>query len=340
MTDRAAAIERFLATTEWRHARRMPLPSDASFRRYIRLAGGPGAALLMDAPPPHENVAAFMRVARHLAALGLSAPKLYAADEAQGFLVIEDFGEDTYARRLAAGADEDELYALAIDVLIALHRAPAAGAIDVPAYDEARLIDAAGLLIDWFLPAMTGRPTPQAAAEDFRAAWRSVMPLRLGTPQTLALRDFHIDNLMIVAGQSGVRRCGLLDFQDAMRAPAAYDLVSLIEDARRDVAPALRAAMLARYRAAFPALDEAAFRASLAVMGAQRHARVIGVFTRLWRRDGKPRYLHHIPRVWRLLEGAVRHPGLLPVKRWLDAHVPAELRRAPPADALAPQAPA
>jgi hypothetical protein len=336
MPDRAGAIERFLAASDWRAAKRQPLPSDASFRRYVRLVGGPRPALLMDAPPPHENVRAFSRVARHLVALGLSAPRLYAADEDAGLLVIEDFGDETYARRIAAGDDERALYALAIDVLIALHRAPEAAALAVPDYDDARLIDNAALLLDWFLPAMTGRATPPAAAEDYRAAWRAVLPLRHGTPPALALRDFHVDNLMIVPGRDGVGRCGLLDFQDANRAPAAYDLVSLVEDARRDIAPALKEALVARYRAAFPGLGAEALRVSLAVMGAQRHARVIGVFARLWRRDGKPRYLPHIPRVWRLLGAALSEPELAPVRRWFDRHAPPELRRAPRLESAAP----
>jgi len=143
------------------------------------------------------------------------------------------------------------------------------------------------------------------------------------------LRDFHVDNLMVVEGREGIARCGLLDFQDAVYGPVTYDLVSLLEDARRDVSPAVAKEMLARYQAAMQPLDRPAFEASYAALGAQRNAKIIGIFTRLCRRDGKAGYLQHIPRVWRLLEGDLRHPALAPVKRWFDREIPAALRGVP-----------
>jgi aminoglycoside/choline kinase family phosphotransferase len=332
MTPRDAEIAAFLAAGDWRRARPLPFASDASFRRYLRLHGGPKPALLMDAPPPEEDVRPWLRVARHLSALGLSAPAIYQADAARGLLVIEDFGDGTFARLLAEGGDRDRdrLYAAAIDTLVALHRAADATRIDVPRYDGAILVEKAELLIDWFLPAM-GVAVGDGMRDSYRAAWRRVLPLRRGAAETLALRDYFPENLMWLPGRAGVGRCGLLDFQDAMLAPAVYDLVSLLEDARRDVPDALRDAMTDRYLAAFPGQDRAAFAAAAAVMAAQRHARVIGVFARLWKRDGKPRYLVHIPRVWRLLARALAHPQLAPLGDWFDRHVPAALRRAPEA---------
>jgi aminoglycoside/choline kinase family phosphotransferase len=329
---RDAEIAAFLDTGHWRGIAPRPFAADASYRRYLRLAGGPKPALLMDAPPPQEDVRPWMKVARHLATLGLSAPAIYQADEARGLLVIEDFGDGTFPRMLAAvgTGSASSFYDAAVDTLIALHRAPAAARIDVRRYDDAELIDKAALLLDWFLPAV-GHAVSAAARAGFAAAWRAVLPLRMGVPETLALRDYFPENLMWLPGREGVRRCGLLDFQDAMLAPAVYDLVSLVEDARRDVPDAIRARAFARYLAAFPGQDRAAFDAAAAVMAAQRHARVIGVFARLWKRDGKPRYLLHIPRVWRLLERALAHPGLAPLRRWFDAEVPPALRRAPDA---------
>ncbi len=321
MSAREAEIAAFLAAGAWRHAARRPLAGDASFRRYFRLAGGPAPALLMDAPPPREDVRPFVKVARHLAALGLSAPAIHAVDAEHGFVVLEDFGDATFPAAMAAG-DPAAFYVLATDTLIALHRTPAMLDIEVPAYDAARLTDMAALLLDWFLPAASGAPVAAAARADYRAAWAAVLPLREAVPTVLALRDYFPENLMWLAGREGVRRCGLLDFQDAMAAPAVYDLVSLVEDARRDVPDALRAAMLARYLAAFPAIDPAGFAAACAVMAAQRHARVIGVFVRLWQRDGKPGYLRHLPRLWRLLDRALAHPALAPLRRWFDAEVP------------------
>ena len=334
LTPRDAEIVAFLAAGEWRGVTPRPFAADASFRRYLRLTGGKRPALLMDAPPPQENVRPWVKIARHLAALGLSAPAIYQADEARGLLVIEDFGDGTFPRALAAanlaGADPAPLYAAAVDTLIALHRAPAAARIDAARYDAPELVAKASLLLEWFLPAMNATPSAEANAA-YAEAWQSVLPLREGVPETLALRDYFPENLMWMPEREGVRRCGLLDFQDAMLAPAVYDLVSLVEDARRDVPKAIRAAMLARYLAAFPQQDRAAFEAAAAVMAAQRHARVIGVFTRLWKRDGKPIYLPHIPRVWRQLERALAHPGLAPLRRWFDAHVPPALRCAPEA---------
>ena len=327
--EREQARRGFLAGTEWRDARMTALSGDASFRRYFRLAGGPCPALLMDAPPPQEDVAPFVRVARHLRALRLSAPEIHAEDPAQGFLVIEDFGEATFTRRLAEGADEDALYRLAADTLIALHRHPDAAAIEVPPYDGDALQREADLLIDWFLPAVTGAPTPPAAAAEYRAVWRDLHPLADAAPHTLVLRDYHVDNLMELPGRPGVAACGLLDFQDAVTGSPAYDLVSLVADARRDIRPALRDATVERYLAAFPALDRADFLAAAAMLSAQRNCKIIGIFTRLMARDGKPVYLQHIPRVWRLLEADLAHPALAPVKAWLDKAIPPALRTVP-----------
>ncbi len=284
----------------------------------------------MDAPPPHEDVRPFALLARHLVALGLSAPRVMAADEDAGFLLIEDLGDETYTRMLDNGGNARSLYALAIDVLAHLHRLPADQQIPsgLPAYDERRLLDEACLLTDWYLPAMTGRPTPAEARADYLAAWRSALPVVLGQPVTLVLRDYHVDNLIWLGDRDGVARCGLLDFQDAVAGAAPYDLMSLLEDARRDVDPGLQAEMKARYAAAVGSLAPG-FAAAYAVLAAQRHAKVIGIFTRLCVRDGKPIYLKHIPRVWRLLENALADSALRPVAAWFSHHVPETLRGIP-----------
>ncbi|MDH3234687.1 MAG: phosphotransferase [Alphaproteobacteria bacterium] len=330
MTDRDARITALLADAGWGAAARDPLPGDASFRHYVRLRGGPRPALLMDAPPPQEDVRPYVRVARHLHGLGFSPPEIFAEDVEAGLLVIEDFGDETYTRRLAAGGDEAEMYALATDVLIALHRNEAAGAIDLPAYDEARFFEEAALLVDWYLPAMTGGPTDPALREEYRAIWAGLLLLADAVPDTLTLRDFHVDNLMWRARETGLARCGLLDFQDAVIGPVAYDLVSLLEDARRDVPEPLIDAMTERYLDAFPGLDRADFSAAAAALSAQRNCKIIGIFTRLCVRDGKPVYLEHIPRVWRWLERDLAHPALAPMKTWLDRVIPAGERRIPP----------
>ncbi len=328
--DREALCRAFLARAGWGAAERRVLAADASFRRYDRLSRDGETAVLMDAPPPQENAKVFHDIAEELLALGLSAPRPLAMDAERGFLLLEDFGDRTFTRALAEGADEAALYRLATDTLVTLHRRWRPGGAALPPYDEQRLLDEAALLVDWYLPAVTGSATAAARRESYLAAWRDVLPDMLGVPQTLVLRDYHVDNLMTVAGREGVARCGLLDFQDAVVGPVSYDLVSLLEDARRDVSPAVVEEMLARYLAAMgPDLDRAAFTASYAALGAQRNAKIVGIFTRLSRRDGKHGYLTHIPRVWRLLEGDLQHPALAPVRRWFDAEIPAELRRMP-----------
>jgi aminoglycoside/choline kinase family phosphotransferase len=327
---RQQAMRRLLDANGWRGIEPQPLTADASFRTYHRLADGRRRAVLMDAPPPQEDVAPYIAVAALLRRLGLSAPEVMAEDRGHGFLLIEDFGDDTYTRLLARGADEAALYALAIDTLVALQRAVAAeDAPDLPPYDEARLLAEAALLADWYYPAATGNALAEAEREDYLARWRGVLREIEPCSATLVLRDYHVDNLMLLPDREGVRGCGLLDFQDAVVGHPAYDLVSLIEDARRDVPPALRESAAARYLAAFPGLDRPAFRRAAAILAAQRNAKIIGIFTRLWRRDGKAQYLPHIPRVWRLLEEDLHEPALAPIAGWLDRHLPPAMRRAP-----------
>jgi N-acetylmuramate 1-kinase len=329
--ERDAAMADFLAAAGWAGIPRTSLAGDASFRRYYRLDEGARRVVLMDAPPPVEDVRPYVAVAAILRGLGLSAPQIYAEDSASGFLLIEDFGDDSYTRLLAGAADEAALYALAIDTLIALHRAVAAGGLPaLPHYDEARLLTEAALLVDWYAPGVLGDVLPPAAREDYLARWRDVLPQAMLPGATLVLRDYHADNLMLLADRAGVAACGLLDIQDALLGPASYDLVSLLEDARRDVPTALRAAMTERYLTAFPGLDRAIFLRSGAILAVQRNCKILGIFIRLWRRDGKPSYLAHIARIWRLIEEDMRHePALRPIADWLDRHLPRGVRRAP-----------
>jgi aminoglycoside/choline kinase family phosphotransferase len=330
MSDRWLLMARFLAAHGWRGAQPAMLAGDASFRRYYRLADGKRRAVVMDAPPPREATGPFVAVAGMLRRLGLSAPEIYAADAENGFLLLEDFGDDTYTRLLLGGGDEAALYALAIDTLVALHRAVAeSGVPDLPPYDEARLLGEAALLTDWYAPAVLGAPLPAAARDDYLELWRGLLALAELPPPTLVLRDYHVDNLILLAGRDGVRRCGLLDFQDAVIGPASYDVVSLIEDARRDVPGDLQCAMIERYLAAFPGLDPGPFRRSAAILAAQRNCKIIGIFTRLARRDRKPLYLGHIPRLWRLVAADLRDPVLAPLAAWLDRHLPDPMRRVP-----------
>jgi aminoglycoside/choline kinase family phosphotransferase len=326
MSDRAALRADFVARAGWNDASERLLAGDASFRKYFRLTRAGGTAVVMDAPAPHEDVRPFVQIGRHLLAMGLSAPEIMAADEANGFLLLEDLGDDTYARVLASGADEAALYALATDVLVAVHAAPEHGLLPhLTGYEGEALIEAAALVPEWYLPEATGSATSAEEIESYRSAWHQCLEALPSGASCLLLRDYHKDNLLWLPQRPGVRACGLLDFQDAQRGHASYDLVSLVEDARRDVPEAIHAACIARYIAS-TGLDARDFRTGFALMAAQRHARIIGLFVRLWRRDGKPDYLQHLPRVWRMFERAVVHPALEPLRLWFDKHLPPPMR--------------
>ncbi len=331
MVERGAALELFLQAHGWESAERTVLAGDASFRRYHRLSRGGDRVVLMDAPPAHEDVRPFK-------GLGLSAPQILAENDESGFLLLEDLGDDTFTRILAEEPEsETGLYELAVDVLCELHRRPPEAAVPagLEPYDEERLLEEACLLPDWTLPAVAGAATSDAVRQAYVAAWADGLAVVRAQPSTLVLRDYHVDNLIRLSGRDGVAACGLLDFQDAVAGPAAYDLMSLLEDARRDIDNGLKAAMFERYFAAFPALRtpgpaRQAFESAFRVLAANRHAKVIGIFTRLCVRDGKPEYLAHIPRVWRLLEESLEEPALAPLKGWLDSHFPPPTRGIPP----------
>lgn len=314
-----AAAPDFLASAGWAAAEIRPLAGDASFRRYFRVQADGRQAVLMDAPPPHEDPRPFLAVARHLTSLGFSAPRALAADLGRGLVLLEDFG-DARMREVvdATPAVERPVYADAVDLLATLHRHRAAP--DLPPYGLAEYLREAALFTEWYCPA-AGLSVDEAA---YRAAWTEVLAPIAEVRSVTVLRDYHAENIMLIDGRIGQQRLGLLDFQDALAGHPAYDLVSLLQDARRDVPPALETEMRVRYAEA--ADPDPAFDRAYAVLGAQRNAKIIGIFTRLWRRDAKPRYLSLLPRVWGYLERDLDHPALAPVRAWFDRNVPADRR--------------
>lgn len=322
MTERATVIQAFLETTGWGEAERSLLAGDASFRTYDRLNRAGEPAVLMDAPPPEEDIRPFIAIAEHLTGLGYSAPRLFAKDVENGLLLLEDLGDDTFTRLLAKDEDEEALYTLAVDFLADLHQKPVASAIPqgLAPYDKQRLMDEALLLTDWYMPA-AGIAPDTATRDAYIAAWDEAFSFTGEINDTIVLRDFHVDNLLRLEGRTGLAQLGLLDFQDALAGSPAYDLMSLLEDARRDIDKNMIDRLLARYFKAFPDLDQDAFLKAYAILGAGRHAKVIGIFTRLCVRDGKAQYLYHIPRVWRLLERSLAHPALTPVAQWIDQNI-------------------
>ena len=323
MTPPAYAPE-FLAACGWEGAEILPLAGDASFRRYFRVVKGKDTAVLMDAPPPHEDPRPFIAVAEWLVSRGLSAPEILARDLDKGLLLLGDFGN----ARLREALDRDshrehELYELATDVLVHLHEHPPMEGL--PPHGLEQWLTELELFIEWYCPAVGA----DVDKEGYRRAWTEVLEpvANDGLGPVTVLRDYHAENIMLVADRQGVAHFGLLDFQDALAGHPAYDLASVLEDARRDVPPEIERAMIDRYLAATGHGE--AFEGAYWALAAQRNTRILGVFTRLWQRDKKPGYRRFQPRMWGLLERDLSQVHLRPVREWFDANVSPERRREP-----------
>jgi aminoglycoside/choline kinase family phosphotransferase len=303
LTDGAGPIEDFLARAGWADAVSRPLAGDASARRYyrLRLPGG-RSAVLMDARGDGAGTARFCRIARHLTSLHLTAPAILAEDQEAGLLLLEDLGDAVFARVLERDPSEEmRLYSSAIDALAVMATAPAP--TDLPVFRAPQLVATAAAAVGWY-PGVN-----EGAAEAILGALAEVLAPLDDMPRRLCLRDFHAENLIWLPDREGVRQAGLLDFQDAVTGHPVYDLMSLLTDARRDVAPSTRTTMMARFLAA-TGLDPARFTAEFAALSAQRNLRILTQFARLAIRDGKPGYLPLMPRVWDHLTLALDHPEL------------------------------
>ncbi len=360
-TERDTAKAEFLAVAGLAQAERRPLPGDASTRNYERLVLSDGQTfMLMDAPPRLESppcdpawsaeqrlaagwnatarlaagrVDAFAAVARHLRGLDLSAPAVHALDGPLGLAVVEDFGEEAFARRIEQGADERELYFAAVDALAALHAAAPPAVLEGPGgswplltYDAVALKAGADLFVEWTPKLKPELNFDAAARAVWDELWSDIAARGEAGATVMAHRDFHAENLIWLADRKGAARVGMIDFQDALLAHPAWDLHSLLQDARRDVSPDLEAEALERYFHHWPDLDREAFMADYAALAALNEARILGVFARLVVRDGKPRYLEFMPRMWRQLERNLANPALVGVKAWFDRYVPPEMR--------------
>jgi aminoglycoside/choline kinase family phosphotransferase len=360
MSDR----QKFLHDAGWGEAEIAPLGGDASTRRYARLSREGRRAMLMDQPQGAETAVApvgadeatrralgynavarlagadcrrFTAAADYLRARGLGAPEIYAADYPQGLMILEDLGDTLFTDVLGQGPSEEELYKAAVEALAALHRerAPDLLAPGIPlfAYDEVALIAETDLMLEWFLPLALGRKASEEEYREHRALWRKALDAIAGSEPVFVHRDYHAQNLMWLPEREGLARVGLIDFQDAVAGSRAYDLISLTEDARRDVSPALGEIATSHYLATMRAqgtpLDEARFRAEMAVMAAQRNTKIVGIFARLYARDGKRRYLSYLPRVWTYLERDLSHPLMADLRVWYDRVIPNARRTLP-----------
>ncbi|CAN5299790.1 bifunctional tRNA (adenosine(37)-N6)-threonylcarbamoyltransferase complex ATPase subunit type 1 TsaE/phosphotransferase [soil metagenome] len=349
--ERLASLRRFLQLAGSLDAKRQRMPGDASTRSYARLIKGDQSAILMNSPrrpdgpalyngktyseAVHlaEDVKPFVAIANGLRERGFSAPAIHHADLDDGFLITEDFGRDLFIE----GDPPQPIvahYQTAVDMLAALHQEQLPGVLPlaphldytVPAFDDDAMMIEVGLMPEWYL-ADKGVTLTSNMQADFLLIWQDLLTKLADAPRTWMLRDFHSPNLIWLEHRRDIGRVGLLDFQDAVMGPAAYDLVSLLQDARIDVPESVEIPMLARYakerKAADAAFDPAAFVRQYAIMSAQRNTRLLGTFARLNRRDGKPQYLKHQPRVWTYLNRALAHPSLETYREWCIAYVPA-----------------
>jgi len=347
---RLKALRQFLADAGFADAKRQRMPGDASIRSYARLIRDDGVVILMNSPrrpdgpatydgntysaAVHlaEDVKPFVAIDNALCARGLSAPSIHHADLDAGFLITEDFGSEGFIegdppRPIA------ERYEAAVDVLVALHREPLPEVLPlapqityaIPTFDIDAMLVEVGLMLEWYLPDRGAEPANEMRAE-FVTAWRDLLGKAAAMPKTWVMRDFHSPNLIWLGERSGISKVGIIDFQDAVLGPAAYDLVSLLQDARIDVPEQLELALLTRYikarRAADDSFDPAGFAEIYAIMSAQRNTRLLGTFARLNRRDGKPQYLRHQPRIWTYLSRSLAHPVLSGLREWYSANVP------------------
>ena len=350
--ERIATIRNFLNRSGFANAARRHMQGDASTRAYERLIRDGTSAILMNSPqrpdgPPvrdgkpysaiahlAENVTPFVAMARALQERGFSAPAILAADRAAGLLVLEDLGAGTIVLG-EPSAPIEARYEAAVDALVALHamHLPDTLAVEpgvdyrLPRYDIDAMLIEVELLLDWYLPRLGARPS-NSMREAYTALWRDALAPAIEGAPTWVLRDYHSPNLIWLPARDGVARVGMLDFQDAMMGPAAYDLASLLMDARVDVPEMVEIALLSHYtrarRAAEPGFDAPKFARVYATLGAQRASKILGIFARLEARDGKPQYVRHMPRMRAYLQRSLAHPALVPLAAWYTINVPTQ----------------
>jgi N-acetylmuramate 1-kinase len=344
-------IAEFLEAVGWDDAQRRFLEGDASSRRYETLEEGEVKSILMDMParpdgPPVKNGLPYSRIAHlaediravvavndHLVSLGLSAPKTLAVNLTDGLAIIEDLGARVFGKMRLEGEDLAEPMRAAVEVLA--HMASldwpetvpvrSFGTHTVPAYDAGAMAIEVDLLPSWFWPYAYNKPIPENAKSSFETAWAKLFPHVLTGKRVWTLRDFHSPNLLWLPKRKGIARVGLIDTQDCLMGHPAYDLASLLQDARVDIPEVEQDQLFAHYCEARPGLDRADFERSYAILGAQRATKILGIFARLSKRDGKPGYLRHMPRVSRYLDRNLAHPALAELKAWYEAHLPSRV---------------
>ncbi len=322
MNNRLQMRNDFIQSSGWANAQVTTVAGDASNRSYERLINSTGhSVILMNAPPEKdENVRPFVQILNVLRDNGLAAPELLRADIENGFLLLEDLGNDLFSQVCKTNPDvEPTLYRASIDVLLKLHKIKTPQ--NIAPYNLATYLREADLITDWYIPSATGRAVKKASIEAYRNEISTACNRIHNTDSVLVLRDYHAENLLWLTEREGLKKVGLLDFQDALIGHPAYDLVSLLEDARRDTPKQLQTDMKA-YFIQNSDVDPEHFNYAYATIGAQRNLKIIGIFARLCVRDTKPQYVDLIPRVWAHLQHDLSHPNLKSLKNWVDTNVP------------------
>tara|TARA_Y100000588_G_C14190562_1_gene897829 strand:- start:503 stop:1501 length:999 start_codon:yes stop_codon:yes gene_type:complete len=311
----------FLESQGVAHAKQVVLAADASFRRYYRIELANKSLVLMDAPPTKESTGKFITIAKYLRDIGINAPEIYGQDVKNGFLLLEDFGNQKFSEILKAcdHKQEHKLYSAAVSLLGTLQkRTPPPW---LPYYTTEILMEEVELFIEWFWPVAKSSPISPSARRTYQDAWASILTATNSQEKVLVLRDFHVDNLMWITAGKGLKQIGILDFQDALSGSPIYDLVSLLEDVRRDVRTDLVCDLKEQFFASQKiGVDE--FEYIYSALSAQRNTKIIGIFTRLWKRDGKSQYLELLPRTWRLLDNSLKNPTLCALQKWFAEHFP------------------
>ncbi len=329
MTTREALKLAFL--NNYNLLNRVKLKSDASFRSYERITTDKGDFILMDAPPEKEKTLPFVKMANFLRSCELSAPEVISQDNENGFLLLEDFGNESFNHILSGRSslsdtlNEERIYEKAIDALIYLHKI-SASSVSLPHYDDLTLLKESNQFIDWYVAVLNGEILGKEMKEEFNLILKHLLSASKLFGDVVVLRDYHVDNLMWLDDRIAFRKVGLLDFQDAVIGSPIYDLVSLLEDARRDVSATLADAMINRYLRAFPNYSRKDFNVAYSILGVQRNLKIIGIFARQAAKYKNPSYLSMLPRVWRYIHHELRHPLLLPLKNWLTKVVPTQMK--------------
>ena len=307
------------------------IKSDASFRKYFRvyIKNQKNNLLLVNSPKKTENNLGYLKATNIFQKINLSVPKIISSDISKGFFLIEDFGTNTYTNLLKNGESEYKLYNLATDILIYINSHSKNLENKLPKYTNKKLIEEVLLFLQWYWPAIYKKPPKKKIINEFIKIWKNLLNQNLKTKKVLVHRDFHIDNLFFLKKRKNLKACGLIDFQDAVIGPSSYDLLSLLEDARRDVNKKIIIKMYNKFKKKLSQKEKKIFDREYKVLSINRHLKVIGIFSRLSIRDKKKSYLNHIPRLWKLVEQSLDFNSLSELKRWINEYFPKKFRVKP-----------